>query len=312
MDRRFLMVLALSAGFATCAAALFYRFAASAAQQEAHPRTAPVVVCATNLPVGSVIRRTDLKTIQVPVNLRPAGSFATVEEVQNRAVIAAIFPGEPVLPQRLAAVGSGGGLAPMIAPGQRAVSVRVNDVIGVAGFVEPGMRVDVLLSGRPPGSEDSVTRTVLQNVIVLSAGEVLQAEPKGQAIKATLVTLQVSPHDAEVLTLASGEGRIQLVLRNSTDTGYEVSNGVQLTTIYGKTAATRPPAPAAPTHAAASSAFARMAAPTAMAVAAIEMIQGVNRSYIRFPTRAAAGSPAAPIAPSSAGDPSPSQANQKP
>lgn len=283
MDRRFLMVLALSAGFAACAAAFFYRFAASAAQQGTHPRNAPIVVCATNLPVGSLIRRADIKLIEVPANLRPAGSFATLEEVQNRAVIAAIFPGEPILPQRLAAVGSGAGLAPMIAPGQRAVSVRVNDVIGVAGFVQPGMRVDVLLSGRPPGSEDSVTRTVLQNVVVLSAGETLQAEPKGQAIKTTLVTLQVSPRDAEVLTLASGEGRIQLVLRNSTDAGIELSPGVQLTAIYGKPALTHalPESPRAPTSGRATPAISR---PPAPAVSAIEVIRGVSRSYISFPS----------------------------
>lgn len=299
MDRRFLMVLALSAGFAACAAAFFYRFAASAAQQGTHPRNAPVVVCATNLPVGSLIRRADVKLIEIPANLRPAGSFGTLEEVQNRAVIAAIFPGEPILPQRLAAVGSGAGLAPMIAPGQRAVSVRVNDVIGVAGFVQPGMRVDVLLSGRPPGSEDSVTRTVLQNVVVLSAGETLQAEPKGQAIKTTLVTLQVSPRDAEVLTLASGEGRIQLVLRNSTDAGIESSPGVQLTAIYGQPGLshTLPDTP----HAA--------AAPRAMpvklrspppAVSAIEVIRGVSRSYLSFP---AAPLTATAIAPSSSAAP---------
>ncbi|HCC57668.1 MAG TPA: Flp pilus assembly protein CpaB [Solibacterales bacterium] len=304
MDRRFLMVLALSAGFATAAAALFYRFAASAAQQGAHPRSVPVVVCATALPVGSLIRRIDLKIVDVPVSLRPVGSFATLEEVQNRAVIAAIFPGEPILPQRLAAVGSGAGLAPMIAPGQRAVSVRVNDVIGVAGFVQPGMRVDVLLSGRPPGSEDSVTRTVLQNVIVLSAGEVLQPEPKGQAIKATLVTLEVSPHDAEVLTLASGEGRIQLVLRNSTDAGYQVSAGVQLTAIYGQPPVAHPAAEV-PEARAAVRASPVAQVPAAPVPPAIEMIRGVNRTYIRFPLsevpRELPALPATLLAPSSAG-----------
>ncbi len=284
MDRRFLMVLALSAGFATCAAGLFYRFASSAARQGGPSASVPVVVCATGLPVGSLIRRADVKLVSVPPSLRPPGAFATLEAVQNRAVIAAIFPGEPVLPQRLAAVGSGAGLAPMIAPGQRAVSVRVNDVIGVAGFVQPGMRVDVLLSGRPPGSEDSVTRTVLQNVVVLSAGEVLQAEPKGQAIKATLVTLEVSPHDAEVLTLASGEGHIQLVLRNSTDAAFAASAGVQLTEIYGSAPATHATA-AEPARAPV--AERRISTPPAALNAAppaatIEMIQGVTRWYVHF------------------------------
>jgi pilus assembly protein CpaB len=110
--------------------------------------------------------------------------------------------------------------------------VRVNDVIGVAGFIQPGMRVDVLATGRLPNSQDSVTRTVLQNVVVLSAGQVLQPEPKGQVINAQVVTLQVRPPEAEILTLTSGEGRIQLVLRNSSDTAVAPTSGAHLTAIY--------------------------------------------------------------------------------
>ena len=319
MNRRFLMVLALSAGFATCAAALFYRFAASAAQQSAHAASVPVVVCATSLPVGSLIRREDVKLISIPTGLRPPGAFTTVEEVQNRAVIAAIFPGEPVLPQRLAAVGSGAGLAPMIAPGKRAVSVRVNDVIGVAGFVQPGMRVDVLLSGRPPGSEDSVTRTVLQNVVVLSAGEVLQPEPKGQAIKATLVTLEVSPHDAEVLTLSSGEGHIQLVLRNSTDAAAASSPGVQLSEIYGTVTAPHAAEVPAPSAAPAERHAARSpAAPAPSPASTIEVIHGVSRTYVHLsqaeppvrPTSTLAEAP--PARPGTAGTSATLEAKRRP
>ena len=110
--------------------------------------------------------------------------------------------------------------------------MRVNDVVGVAGFVQPGMHVDVLVSGRVPGSDDSATRTILQNILVLSAGQVLQPEPKGQAINATVVTLQVKPDEAELLTLASGEGRVQLVLRNSSDTQPEVTPGKRLSEMY--------------------------------------------------------------------------------
>jgi pilus assembly protein CpaB len=144
-----------------------------------------------------------------------------------------MFEDEPVLKGRVAAAGSGAGLAPMIAEGQRAVSVRVNDVIGVAGFVQPGMRVDVVVTGRPPGSNDSMTRTVLQNVTVLSAGQVLQAGPKGNAINAPVVTLQVTPEEAEVLVLAAGEGHIQLVLRNPADRKREATEGTALSSLYG-------------------------------------------------------------------------------
>ena len=99
----------------------------------------------------------------------------------------------------------------------RAISVRVNDVVGVAGFVLPGMRVDVLVTGRPPGLADTVTRTVLQNIAVLSAGQTIQTDGKSQSITTPVVTLLVDPREAEALTLANNEGHIQLVLRNSTD-----------------------------------------------------------------------------------------------
>ena len=151
----------------------------------------------------------------------------------ERSVIAPVVEDEPVLKQRISEPGSGLGLAPMIPTGYRAVSVRVNDVIGVAGYAQPGMHVDVLVTGRPPDSADTVTRTVLQNVLILSAGQVLQPEPKGLAINATLVTLQVTPREAEVLTLANDGGHIQLVLRNSTDSALQASSGTQLSSVYG-------------------------------------------------------------------------------
>jgi len=95
----------------------------------------------------------------------------------------------------------------------RALTVRVNDVVGVAGFVMPGMRVDVLVTGKPPGQEGVVTTTVLQSILVLTAGTTIQPDARGQAINAPNVTLLVTPDQAEILTLASSEGRIQLVLR---------------------------------------------------------------------------------------------------
>jgi pilus assembly protein CpaB len=115
----------------------------------------------------------------------------------------------------------------------RAVSVRVNDVVGVAGFVLPGMHVDVLITGRPPNRDDlSVTTTVLQDIIVLSAGQTLQPESQGQAINAPVVTLLVTPDQAEILTLAGNETKIQLVLRNTSDKTVTETNGRNLTELY--------------------------------------------------------------------------------
>jgi pilus assembly protein CpaB len=129
----------------------------------------------------------------------------------------------------------------------RAISVRVNDVAGVAGFVLPGMRVDVLFTGHAGNQSDTVTRTVLQDVQVLSAGQTTQTDGKSQAIVVPVVTLLVNPADAESLTLANGEGRIQLVLRNSGDRQVSPTRGRQLREILFSPAAAipDPPPPAA-------------------------------------------------------------------
>ena len=130
--------------------------------------------------------------------------------------------------------GSGLGLAPTIPVGMRAVSVRVNDVAGVAGFVLPGMRVDVLVTGRLPSDPGSITSTCLQNIQVLSAGTTIQADAKGQAMPSPTVTLLVSPDQAETLTLANSEGHIQLVLRNSSDQTIEKTSGRAVAELYNR------------------------------------------------------------------------------
>ena len=249
MDRRFPMVLILSTVFASCVAGLFYRLAASRSHRPAAIVTKPVVVAAADLPVGTVIRASDLKMVPMPANFLPRNSFAKPDDVESRAVMAKILQDEPILQERLAAPGGPSGLVPMIPAGQRAVGVRVNDVISVAGFVQPGMRVDVVLTGHPPGSQNSVCRTVLQNILVLSAGPILTAEPKGQAINAAVVTLSVSPEQAEILILASAEGKVQLVLRNSADSQTDRPKGTSLSSLYGMTTQSEPaPSPRPPSE----------------------------------------------------------------
>jgi len=160
--------------------------------------------------------------------------------VLERPVIASIESEEPLVAARLAERGSGVGLAPLIPDGMRAIAVRVNDVVGVAGFVLPGMRVDVLVSGRPPNRADTVTRTVLQNIAVLSAGQTTQSDGKSQAINVPVVTLLVTPEDAEALTLANNEGHVQLVLRNSADRRVTATRGRELHELFGARAAAEP------------------------------------------------------------------------
>jgi pilus assembly protein CpaB len=192
-----------------------------------------LVMAAQPLPVGTTVRREELKITKIPLDLFPRGGFSKVEEVIDRPVVSNVLLDEPVLEGRLAARGSGLGLAPIIPAGMRAVSVRVNDVVGVAGFVLPGMRVDVLVTGRPPNFNGTITSTALQNIVVLTAGQVLQPESRGQAINTPVVTLLVTPEQAEILTLAGNEGRIQLVLRNGSDQASQKTPGRDTRELYG-------------------------------------------------------------------------------
>jgi pilus assembly protein CpaB len=125
----------------------------------------------------------------------------------------------------------------------RAVTVRVNDVASVSGFVLPGMRVDVLVTGHPPSSDGDMTSTVLQNMLVLSAGTTIQADARGQAIQAPTVTLLATPSQSETLTLAGIEGRLQLVLRNSSDQSMEPTTGRYISELYGAPRKVAGPAP---------------------------------------------------------------------
>ncbi|MCZ2074777.1 MAG: Flp pilus assembly protein CpaB [Bryobacteraceae bacterium] len=235
MDRRFLTVLALSLVFALVVSGIFYQMTTRAATgKPTNQATRDIVVSKGSLGVGVSIKPDHVKIAKIPADQFPKGGFSRVDEVVDRAVMSNILPEEPLLEGRLAARGSGLGLAPIIPVGMRAVSVRVNDVVGVAGFVLPGMRVDVLVTGRPPSSDDTITSTVLQNILVLSAGQTIQADTTGQAINAPNVTLLVSPEQAEILTLAGNEGRIQLVLRNGGDQEVEVTPGRTISQLYGR------------------------------------------------------------------------------
>lgn len=237
MDRRFLTVLGVSLLFALFVSSLFYQMTARAGGKKGDSGDAKdLVVAAKELSVGITVKPTDVKVIKVNPEQFPKQGFTKVEEVIDRPVISNILLDEPLLEGRLAARGSGLGIAPIIPVGMRAVTVRVNDVVGVAGFVMPGMRVDVLVTGKPPKDETTMTTTVLQNILVLTAGTTIQPDARGQAINAPNVTLLVTPEQAEILTLATSEGRIQLVLRNGGDHSVERTPGRQVYELYGKAA----------------------------------------------------------------------------
>ncbi len=236
MDRRFLTVLGVSLVFALVVSAVFYQMSSKANSGPKQPEVTDlkdVVIAARPLSVGLTVKAADVKIIKLPGQAFPKGAFSKPEDVLDRPVVANILADEPLIEGRLALRGSGVGLAPVIPVGMRAVTVRVNDVVGVAGFVLPGMRVDVLITGHPPGNPTTVTKTVLQNILVLSAGQTLQTDAAGKPVDAPSVTVLVTPAQAEMLTLAGNEGRIQLVLRNGGDQNIEKTSGLSLTTLYG-------------------------------------------------------------------------------
>jgi pilus assembly protein CpaB len=246
MDRRFLTVLAVSLLFALVVVGVGYQMTGrSAPRKQEVTDTRDIVIAARPLSVGAAIKPADVKIAKVPAEAFPKGAYSKVEEVLDRPVVSNILMEEPILDGRLSAKGAGLGLAPTIPVGMRAVTVRVNDVAAVAGFVLAGLHVDVLVTGHPPsGDGGDVTTTCLQNMLVLSAGQTLQPDARGQAINAPTVTLLATPDQAETLTLANSDGRIQLVLRNSSDTGIETTPGRYVDELYSTARHSVKPVPA--------------------------------------------------------------------
>jgi pilus assembly protein CpaB len=220
MNRRLLTILLIAFVVASACTFLVYRILGHMLVASKPIATTNVVAAATDIKLGTVLTAADLTTTQI-AGTPPKGAILKREDAIGRGVIASIYQGEPIMDSRLAPAGSGGGLAATIPDGMRACAVRVDEVVGVAGFVTPGMRVDVLASGTPPGATDqggSQSKTILQNIQVLSAGTDIQKDAEGKPQQVQVVNLLVTPEDAQTLTLASNQLKIQLVLRNPLDT----------------------------------------------------------------------------------------------
>jgi pilus assembly protein CpaB len=179
--------------------------------------TGRIVVAAKPIVLGERLTTADLREIPWPDASRPTGSFMRVEDCLDRALITPVVENELILEDKLAPKEAGGGLSVAIPQGTRAISVRVDDVVSVAGFVVPGTMVDVLVTGASAGG-DSVTRTILQDLRVLAVGQKSEADREGKPQTYTVVTLLVNPEEAEKVTMASTEGKIHLALRNTIDT----------------------------------------------------------------------------------------------
>ena len=228
---RFFLVLALAlvAGGTFAFGTYQYMQAAPAAATAGGVKTVAVLVAASDMDLGAEVRREDLRAIQWPADAVPMGAFSNPDELVGRGLIQPVTQNEVFLPAKLAAKEAGAGLPPIIPEGYRALSVRVNDVVGVAGYVLPGTRVDVVATVNPTQRpEDVQTKVILTNVQVVTAGTKIERdEAEGKPLAVSVVTLLVDPSQAERLTLASTEGKIQLALRNPTDKGAPSTGGIR-------------------------------------------------------------------------------------
>jgi len=245
MDRRQRHVVVVGVAVLTAALASFgvYLTLKSMPVRQVEVARSYVVVASRALPTGVRLTAGDLKVVPWPAGSMVAGGFTKVEDVVDRGLLASVVENEPMVASKLAARDAGAGLSSAIPPGMRAMSVKVNDVIGVAGFLDPGTRVDLMVTIRH--EDDSTSRTVASNVEVLRSGtrgdHDRPKDAKAAPAAAAVVTLLVTPEDAERIALAQAEGQIMLSLRNPLDTATTESTGVRTAALFGHAAE---PAPA--------------------------------------------------------------------
>jgi len=245
MNKRFVGVLIFAFVVALGFSTVFYRLLVHQSQTTNAARTTVrIVLAAKDLEVGTILRDQDINIEDWPGAV-PAGATARPQDLLGRGVTTAIYAKEPIIESRLAPKGAGGGLAAMIPQGMRAVAVRVNEVVGVAGFVVAGMHVDILISGNSPGGNGNLgtlTKTMLQNIEVLSAGQDFKKDNEGKPVMVQVVNLLVTPEQAEQLSLASNQTTIQLILRNPLDRQTTQTPGAAMSQLFtgGKFAMPQP------------------------------------------------------------------------
>jgi len=257
---RVFIVLALAVTVGGVFAFATYNYVQKTPGKTVNAPTRGVVVAAADLDIGAEISRDDVRLIDWPATSVPEQAISSLDEVVGRGLIVPVVANEPILPAKLASKDAGAGLPPAIPPGLRAVSVRVNEVIGVAGYVLPGTHVDVVATVSPTMQQgDMTSKVILTNVLVLAAGtKIERATDKDKPMPVSVVTMLVNPEEAERLTLAASEGKIQLALRNPLDQATPVTRGIRpaallgaapiavRTTRVGQVVKAVPPAPPAP------------------------------------------------------------------
>ncbi|MBA4357409.1 MAG: Flp pilus assembly protein CpaB [Humidesulfovibrio sp.] len=216
------LLLALSAGI------LVYQWmqAKAGAGRSQAVRTASLVVAARDLPAGARLAPDMLRTQNYPEAIVPAQHYATAKEVEGRILASAMSANEPLTPSRLAGEAAAGGISAIITHGKRAMAVKGNKVMGLAGLIRPGSMVDVLVTLPMDGEKQrQMTKVVLENVPVLAAGSQLAADKDEAAQQADIYTLELTPHESEKIALASTQGSLHFALRNASDTETVLTEG---------------------------------------------------------------------------------------
>lgn len=236
-----MLLLALVSGGLAAYLALRYLKEQATPLMAAEPKKVSIVLAARYMPIGAVVTEQDVKVVGWPGDALPTGYIGSTADAIGRGVISSVSENEPLLASKVSTKDQGGGLPIIIRDGMRAMSVRVDEVIGVAGFVLPGTHVDVLLTlDKGENRSQAITRTILQNVQVLAAGQQVQRDKEGKPQTVTVITLLVSLDDAEMLVLAGKEGRIQLALRNTLDTLSIATSGAKADQLSPSSNAPRP------------------------------------------------------------------------
>ena len=294
-NKRFFIVLAGALLFGLLAAISVTRYLSSA---QAYTRNLNrVAVAKVAIPLGTKIIPEQIMVVQFPPESTPDGAFDSVEKLAGRVAVMNIAPREPITEARLAPEGTAGGLSAVIPEGYRAMTVKVDDVVGISGFVMPGTLVDVVVVIDPAekaGMQDPISKIVLQNIKVLANGQNIDKpadQREANSVKA--VTLLVTPEQAEKLALASSEGKLQLVMRNSIDQGDEQTTGINKRGLLGGERAQPVPEPgslkseqpapmpkARPVRSEPKPAAAPAPAPPK---ASVEMIEGAKKRNVDFP-----------------------------
>jgi pilus assembly protein CpaB len=229
-----LLLLALISGGLAAGVALKYLREQATPLMATEPSRAKVVVATRALPLGALVSEGDVKRVDWSGSALPTGYMATPADVIGRGLIVQVQENEPILASKLAAIGMGGGLPVIIDEGMRAITVAVDAVVGVSGFVLPSTRVDVLLTlNATENLKEPATKLLMQNVRTLAAGQSIQQDKEGKPQEVPVVTFLVSPEQAETLALASQQGRIQLTLRNTLDTNQVTTSGTRVSALMG-------------------------------------------------------------------------------